>query len=91
MRSVLVAAFLVVATPAFAATVPPPNGVVAHTGQMLRDAANVRIGAVDSVKADGSVGVIVEGRYVIVPANTLTVADGKLTTSLSKKTVIGLN
>jgi hypothetical protein len=91
MRSALVAATLVVASPVFAASVPAAEGTVAHTGQMLRDAANVRIGTVDSVKPDGSVGVIVEGRYVVVPVNTLAVADGKLTTSLSKKMLVGLN
>lgn len=57
---------------------------VTRTGAMLRDANNIRVGAVDSVKPDGSVGVIYESHYVVVPGDSLSVVDGKLVTKLTK-------
>jgi hypothetical protein len=39
------------------------------------------------VTGDGSAQLIVDGKLVTVPASTLSVVDGKLTTSLSKSEV----
>jgi hypothetical protein len=36
------------------------------------------------VTSDGAAQVIIDGKMVTIPANTLSIADGKLTTSLSK-------
>lgn len=81
-------ALAVVATPALAVDVAAnPTAVAApvvHQGDMLRDANNARLSAVDSINKDGSVGIILNGHYVTVPASTLSMANGKLVTSLSK-------
>ena len=83
MRYVIIAATLALASaPAFAADAPPAK--VAHSGDMLRDANNVRLGAVNAVNKDGSVGLIFDSRYVTVPGDSLTVVGGKLTTKLTK-------
>jgi hypothetical protein len=60
------------------------GAAVAERGKMLYSAAGTRLGAVYRVGADGSAQVIVNGKMVTIPANTLSVVDGKLTTSLSK-------
>lgn len=74
--------FVAAAGPAVAADAPAPR-----RGVMLRDVNNVRLAAIDAVKADGSVGIIIGSRYVIVPADTLSMADGKLVTKLTKAQV----
>ena len=53
-------------------------------GQMLYAAGGKRLAPVYSVRADGNPQVILEGKLFTVPAATLSSADGKLTTSLSK-------
>jgi hypothetical protein len=58
---------------------------VAERGKMLYSSTGTRLGAVYRVGADGSAQLILDGKMVTVPANTLSVVDGKLTTSLSKK------
>jgi hypothetical protein len=58
--------------------------VVATEGKMLVSANGSRLGAVYKVTGDGSAQLIVDGKMVTVPASTLSVVDGKLTTSLSK-------
>lgn len=57
---------------------------VATEGKMLVAANGARLGAVYRVTNDGSAQVIVDGKMVTVPASTLSVVDGKLTTTLSK-------
>lgn len=57
---------------------------VATEGKMLVAANGARLGAVYRVTGDGSAQLIVDGKMVTVPASTLSVVDGKLTTSLSK-------
>ena len=74
-------ALAVIAAPAFA------EAPVATRGAMLRDANQLRLGRVDQVRPDGSVSLIVGSKFVVVPASTLTLVDGKLTTSLTKKEV----
>jgi hypothetical protein len=68
------------------------NGaVLASKGQQLVAANGSRLGAVYRVGQDGSVQMIIDGKMVTVPAATLSSADGKLTTSLTKSEVIGLH
>lgn len=62
--------------------------VVATKGEMLVAANGARLGAVYRVTADGSVQLIVEGKMVTIPASTLSMTNGELTTSLSKHDVI---
>jgi hypothetical protein len=64
---------------------------VAEKGKMLVAANGARLGAVYRVGADGSAQVIIDGRMVSVPANTLSSVDGKLTTSLTKSQVLSLH
>ena len=58
--------------------------VAAMTGKVLVDAKGARIAPIYRVSADGSAEVIFEGQMVTVPASTLSVADGKVKTSLAK-------
>lgn len=58
------------------------SGIAA--GKMLLAANGARLGAIYRVTDDGSAQLIVDGKMVTVPAATLSVVDGKLTTSLSK-------
>ena len=60
---------------------------VAEAGKMLVGAEGVRLGAVYRVTSDGSAQLIVDGKMVTVPASTLSVVDGKLTTTMSKSEV----
>ena len=60
---------------------------VATEGKMLLASNGARLGAVYRVTGDGSAQLIVEGKMVTVPASTLSVVDGKLTTTLSKSEV----
>jgi len=57
---------------------------VAHAGQMLYDSAGHRLASVNRVTQNGDAQVIWNGSLVTIPASTLSQADGKLTTSLSK-------
>jgi hypothetical protein len=63
---------------------------VAEKGKMLVASNGARLGAVYRVGADGSAQLIIDGKMVTVPANTLSLVDGKLTTSLSKNEVLAL-
>jgi hypothetical protein len=56
-------------------------------GQMLVSANGARLGVVYRVAADGSPQIMFDGRLVTIPASTLSLSDGKLTTSLSKTAV----
>lgn len=60
---------------------------VATEGKMLVSSNGARLGAVYRVTDDGSAQLIVDGKMVTVPASTLSVVDGKLTTTLSKSEV----
>lgn len=89
MRFILsIAAAMLVAAPAVAQDVATKVAAApARAGQTLRDVNSVRLGTIDRVTADGSVKIIVESRFVTVPANTLSVVDGGVVTSLSKKDI----
>jgi hypothetical protein len=68
-----------------------PTAPVAEKGKMLVAANGARLGAVYRVGPDGSAQIIIDGKLVTVPANTISIADGKLTTSLTKSEVIALH
>jgi len=60
-------------------------------GSMLIAANGARLAPVYRVGPDGSAQIILEGKLVTVPATTLSVTDGKLTTSLTKNEVLALH
>jgi hypothetical protein len=74
--------------PATQAAVAAP---VAAKGKMLTSSDGGRLGVVNRLSSDGGAQVILDGRLITVPASTLTLVDGKLTTSLSKIQVLGLH
>ncbi|MET0239175.1 MAG: hypothetical protein ABW184_04680 [Sphingobium sp.] len=61
---------------------------VATKGKMLYATGGVRIGSIYKVTADGSAQVILDGRLVTVPGTTISAANGKIETSLSKNELI---
>jgi len=65
--------------------------VSAVKGSMLVAANGARLAPVYRVSADGSAQIIIDGKMVTVPASTLSVAGGRLTTSLSKTEVLALH
>jgi hypothetical protein len=88
----LAIALAAIATPAFAADLPANAAApVVRQGDMLRDANNIRLSTIDSVNKDGSVGIIFNGHYVTLPAASLSAANGKLVTSLTKAQVSAMN
>jgi hypothetical protein len=63
---------------------------VAEKGKMLISANGARLAIVYRVLPDGAAQIIIDGKLVNVPANTLSSVDGKLTTSLTKSEVLAL-
>lgn len=57
-------------------------------GKMLYTSTGDRLAAVYRVGQDGTAQIILNGKMVNVPAASLAAADGKLTTSLSKKDLL---
>jgi len=91
---VLMCAFATVAiaaqepsAPAAAAAAP---SAIAAKGQMLVGANGARLGPVYRVGADGSAQIFIDGKLVSIPAGTLSAANGRLTTTLSKSEVLAL-
>ena len=79
---------LLVAAPAVAAeTTATPVSVekLAAKGKLVVDSNGSRLGSVSRVASDGSAQIILEGKLVTIPASTLSMVDGKLTTSMTKK------
>ena len=72
------------------ASAAPAAAAVAEKGKMLTAANGARLGAVYRVNPDGSAQIIIDGKLVTVPASTLSVANGKLMTSLTKSEVLAL-
>ena len=68
-----------------------PGAVVSSKGQMLVAANGARLGPVYRVGADGSAQIFIDGKLVTIPVATLSTANGRLTTSLSKSEVLALN
>src|ERR1700757_5122327 len=64
---------------------------VVEKGKMLVASNGARLGVVYRVAADGAVQIIIDGKMVSIPANTLANVNGKLTTSLSKSEVLALH
>ena len=88
---IALATLIVAASPVLAQTASAtPSPVVATKGQMLTSADRARLGSVVRVADDGSVAIIFDTRLVTIPAGTLSLANGKLTTSLNKRDVTAL-
>ena len=83
--------WLVLLMLAFVTMPAAAQDAVAKSGKMVTGADGARLGAVYRVTSDGSAQVIFEGKMVTIPAATLSVVDGKLTTSLSTDEVRGLH
>ena len=64
---------------------------VAEKGKMLVASNGARLGPVYRIGADGSAQIFIDGKLVSIPVATLSTANGKLTTSLSKSEVLALN
>jgi hypothetical protein len=65
--------------------------VSAVKGTMLISANGTRLAQVYRVGTDGSAQIIIDGKLVTVPAATLSMSGGKLTTSLTKSAVLALH
>jgi len=61
----------------------------AKVGEMIVYASGGRLAPVDRVDDDGSAEVIVDGRVVTIPAATLSMANGHLTTNMTKSQILG--
>ena len=60
-------------------------------GSMLVAANGARLAPVYRVGPDGSAQIILDGKMVTIPAGTLSMAGGHLTTSLTKNEVLALH
>jgi hypothetical protein len=60
-------------------------------GSMVVAANGARLAPVYRVGPDGSAQIILEGKLVTIPATTLSMSGGKLTTSLTKSEVLALH
>jgi hypothetical protein len=84
--AVLIAACATTPVAVLAADASVPAKVT--VSQPLFDKDGKRVGNVYRVTADGSPQLIIdEGRLVTVPATTLSAANGKLSTSLTKREI----
>lgn len=61
-----------------------------NAGKMLYGADGNRIASIYRVSADGNPQVILNGRLLTVPASSLSNANGKVTTSLTKREILGV-
>jgi hypothetical protein len=72
-----------------------PTGTAAPAsavkGSMLIAANGARLAPVYRVGPDGAAQIIIDGKMVTVPAASLSMAGGKLTTSLTKSEVLALH
>jgi hypothetical protein len=69
----------------------PAATLAATKGHMLISSNGSRLGSIYKVGPDGSAQIIIDGKLVTVPAATISLADGKLTTSLTKSQVLALH
>lgn len=60
-------------------------------GKMLYGPAGERLAAVYRIGQDGAAQIILNGKMVSVPAATLNAADGKLSTSKTKRDLLAAN
>ncbi len=87
-RMIAIGVALAFAAPTLAQETAAP--AVAKAGHMLKDSAGGRVGKIDKVLADGSVRVIFDERFVVVPAATLSIVDGEAVTSMPKRDIAKL-
>lgn len=78
-----IAFFAVLAVLVSAPLAAKPGGIVA--GKPLYASDGKRIGIVYRVTSDGTAQLIINGKLVSIPAASITAADGKFQTSLTKK------
>lgn len=79
---------IAVAAIAFSATsVVAQSPLVPKRGTTLRDANNTRLGTIERINADGSVRIIINSKFVTIPASKLVVNQNSITTSLTKPEV----
>ena len=89
----VVLACAVIALPAFADQSAAPVAqvaVLATKGRLLKGAEGGRLGTVYRVMPDGSAQLIIDGKLVTVPASSLSIVNGELTTKLTRAQVIAL-
>lgn len=86
LACVMVPVALSAAVPSAAGTTAPAGSVTA--GKMLYGPDGHRIGSVYRVTAQGDAELILDGKMVTAPASSLSLANGKLTTSLTKSDLI---
>ncbi len=92
MRIMILASLaLIAATPALAYQ----TGAAAlerapKEGEVLRDGSARIVGKVTKVQASGAVLAIVNGQAIRIPAETLSIVDGKLVTTLTKTEALKL-
>jgi hypothetical protein len=82
---------VVLASASLALSVSPAiaaQDAAVQAGKMIYSSDGKTIGAIYAVASDGSPQVIVEGRLVTIPAASVTAANGKISTSLTKKEVV---
>ena len=89
MKKSLIFALMCAAAVSFAAPAMADPAAPAK-GQMLHDADGGRLAPVYKVNDDGSVQIIIYGKLVTIPANTLSSSGGDLKTSLTKNQVIAI-
>jgi hypothetical protein len=65
--------------------------VGAVKGSMLVAADGARLAPVYRVGPDGSPQIIIDGKMRTIPASTLSMSSGRLTTSLTKREVLALD
>ena len=83
-----------VTLPAFAQDPASPGtaaaSVTAVKGEMVVAANGGRLGRVYRTGADGSAQIFIDGRLVTLPASTLSNANGRLTTTLTKSELLAV-
>lgn len=88
---IILAALAATMSPAFAQSAEPTQGVVTKRGAIVYDASAKRLGAVLAVRNDGAVMIHFRSGPVVLPAGSLSLVDGKLTTSLTRAEVAKLD
>jgi hypothetical protein len=78
---VIAAALAITSAPAVAQNTAP---AAIATGKTLYDGGGRKVGAIYRVTAEGNPQVILNGMLVTVPSSTISDANGKITTSLSR-------
>lgn len=87
MRKILMAATAAFLVAGVSSAVVAQAPVAVTQGKMVYTSNGQRLAAVYRVSAEGDAQVILNGKLVTIPASTLSEAEGKLTTSLSRKEV----